>query len=376
VEEPTRIGGGNVGLSDDVEALVAFEGRRAGTDAERRAAGYLRERLENLGRQVRVEPTRIWTGFALAQLLHTVVAIVGSVLSVYVPVAGFALVLLAAISTFGDLTGSYFLGRLPFGARASQNVVSVEDEDKLGRLVLVASYDARRGGALFGERLRRWPSVYFWSILLVLACATPRLLGLDATWLTAIQFAGTVVLIAMTPLFVDAALADTEQGANWNASGAATVLQLAERYGGKLEHFDLIVVLTGASHPTPLGMRAWLRRHGHALDAQATVILAIESAAHGTPHYATKEGLVFPTRLHPTLIEAVREMEIADPFIARSQSAAYPARSSGLPALRISALGARDFAPDTVDEEALARTYDFLCELVERLDEQVGPQLG
>lgn len=363
-------------LLGEVDRLVGFRGRRGGTDAERRAAQHLRERLEALGRHVRVEPIRVWPAFAAGHLLHAAAGIIGSVLSVYVPVAGFALVLLAAVSAFGDFTGAFFLARMPFGARASQNVVSVEDEDKPGRLILVASYDARRGGVLFRERLRRWPSIFFWALLVVLACATPRLLGLDTTWLTAIQFAATVVLIAATPLLIDAALAETEDGANWNASGVATVLGLAERYGGQLEHFDLVVLLTGASHPTPLGMRAWLRRNRGALDPQETIVLAVESAGHGTPHYATKEGLIFPSRLHPTLVATADELEVAQPFVARSQSAAFPARSAGLPALRVSALGARDFAPDSVDPDALARTSEFLAELVERIDEEIGPRLA
>ena len=35
----------------------------------------------------------------------------------------------------------------------------------------------------------------------------------------------------------------------------------------------------------------------------------------------------------------------------------------------------REYAPDTVDEEALARTLDFTSELLERIDEQIGDQL-
>jgi hypothetical protein len=365
-----------VDLLGEIERLVAFEGRSGGTDAERRAATHLAERLAALGRDARVDPIRVWPAFAQAQLLHAVAGVVGSVLSVYVPLAGFALVLLAAVSTFGDLTGAFFPARLPFGARASQNVVSIEDEDKPGRLILVASYDARRGGALYRERLRRWADFFFWALLLVLVCTVPRLFGIDPTPLTVIQFLATVVLIAAVPLFIDATLTGAERGENWNASGVAAVLDVAERYGGRLEHFDLIGLLTGASHPVPLGMRAWLRRNRDALDPEATVVVVVESAGHGTPHYATKEGLILASRLHPTLVAAAGGLDDGKPFTARSASGAYMARSAGLAALRVSALGAREFAPDSVEPDAIARTTEFVGRLVERIDEEIGPRLA
>jgi hypothetical protein len=375
VGEAIRGGGGTNDVLDDIGALVEIRGRGAGTDAERRAARHLGDRLRELGRDADAEPIRIWPAVGPALFLTAVAGIVGSVLSVYVPLAGFALVLLATISAFGDLTGAFFLARMPFGARASQNVVSAGGTGKHGRLVLVASYDARRGGMLFSERLRRWPAVFFWSLVAILVCTIPRLVGLHPGWLAVIQFIPTLALILLAPLFADVALSAWDEGANWNASGVAVVLDLARRYGGSLEHFDLTVVFTGASHPTPLGMRAWLKRHNAQLDPQTTAFIVLESAGHGTPHYATKEGLVFPARLHPTLTAIAEQLEMANPFTARSASAAYAARSAGLPALRVSALGARDFAPDKVDPEALERTRLFMGELIERIDGEIGEQI-
>ena len=359
----------------DVDRLVGFTSRAGGTDAERRAARYLAARLEELGRDAHIEPIRVWPAFAPALLLIAIAGVTGSVLTVSAHLAGFLVVLLAAITAFGELSGSFFLARLPFGSRASQNVSSHENTDKPGRILLVAAYDAPRDAALFREQLRRWPTVFFWSLMVILACATVRLVGIGPSWLTVIQFIPTVVLIAAIPLFAEAAIADVSAGANWNASGVATVLDLAARHGGRLEHFDLSVLLVGAGHPLPLGMRAWLRRHRDDLDAETTAVVCIESAGYGTPHYATKEGLVFPARLHPALNAIAADIEGARPFIARSATAAYAARGARLPAIRISGLGVREYAPDTVDEEALARTLDFTSELLERIDEQIGDQL-
>jgi hypothetical protein len=356
--------------------LVEIGRRHAGSDAERRTARELTRRLEALGRDVVVEPSRVRPSFGLTHLAHAFAGIVGSVLAVYVPAAGLALTAVAAASAFGDLTGTFPLVRLLTGARASQNVISDEDTGKPGLLILVAHYDAPRGGTLNGPRLRRWPLVLFGSLMLIAACAIARVAGLDATWLTVIQFIPTVVLIAMCPLFVDLALSPARDGANDNASGVATVLRLAERYSSRLDHFDVMVLLTGASAHHALGMRSWLKRHRRELEPSAIAVVSVDAVGDGTPHYAIKEGPIFASRLHPTLVELCAENEAATPYVSRELSDAYAARAAGLPSIRISSRTQKGAAADHADPDALARSYDCVSDLVERIDAEIGPRLG
>src|SRR5690242_19358605 len=95
----------------EIEDLVAYEGRVAGTDAERRAAVHLVERLRALGRDAELEPTRVRPAWPVTHVIHAVLGIAGSLLSVSQPAIGLGLALLAGVSTFGDLTGSFFLFR-------------------------------------------------------------------------------------------------------------------------------------------------------------------------------------------------------------------------------------------------------------------------
>lgn len=372
----------------EIEDLVAFEGRYAGTDAERRAARHLVTRLEAMGRDAHTEPMRVRPAYAFTHMLHAALAVVASVLSVYVPLGGAALALLVAASAFGDLTGSFFLVRFLTGPRASQNVVSDEDEGKPGRLILAAHYDAAKTGLVFNQRSARrriGMVVYFWSLVAVVVFAMLRLLGIEGTFVTVLQFIPTVLLIAAVPLFADVALSRVVPGANDNASGVATVLRLAERFGGKLEHFDVAVVFTGAGEGFALGMRNWIKRNQNELDAELTAVIAVDMAGYGTPHYATKEGFVVASRFHPTLIELAENIEGSEPYVSRSLSDAYQARAAGLPAIRVSSLpgsGAPPHyhlptdTPDKLDPEALNRTYEFCCELVERIDAEIGPRLA
>ena len=388
---------------EEIERLVAFEGRWPGTDAERRAAGHLAERLRSLGRETEVEPASIYPNYPIAHAIHALIGIVGSVLSVYTPVVGVVLVLFATVSAFGDLTATLYLVRRLTGRRASQNVTSKETGDKRGVVILTAHYDAARTGAVFGRRaverratfgklIRRGLGAFepfFWSLALILVCTLLRLVGFDGTGLTIVQFIPTVVLIASVPLLIDIALSDVVPGASDNASGVATVLRLAERYGGKLRHFDLWVVFPGAEEGLLLGMREWMGKHRRELDPETTVFLNVDIAGNGTVRWIEKEGFVMGLRYHPTLVELCEEIaeEIGDGrgMVSRNGTDALIPRSAGFPAITITARNALDYAPnwhqptdtpDRIELEALERTYEFCCALLERLDASIGAELA
>jgi hypothetical protein len=374
----------------EIEDLVAFEGRAPGTDAERRAAVHLERRLRDLGRDAESEPTSIHPNYAVTHALHALIAIVGSVLSVTAPLAGAALVLVATVSAFGDLSGTFLLVRRLTGRRASQNVTSTEGGDKPGLVILCAHYDAGRGGALrspraverravAGRLLRRGLGPFepfFWSMLVILVCTTVRLAGLEGTPLTIVQFIPTVVLIACIPLLVDIALSDVQRGANDNASGVATVLRLAERYGGRLEHFDVWVVLPGGDDALLAGMRAWIRGHKRELDPERTVFVNVQGVGTGSVRWIEKEGAVAAMRYHPTLVELSEGIGDGAGITSRETTSALAARAAGFPAITITARNALGYARERVDPDALEESYEFCGALLERLDASIGPELA
>jgi hypothetical protein len=205
----------------------------------------------------------------------------------------------------------------------------------------------------------------------VLVCAIARLAGLEGTALTAVQFVPTVLLIVSVPMLVDLAVSGVPRGANDNASGVATVLRLAERYGGALQHFDLNVLFTGSG---ALGMRAFLKRHRKELSKERTVFVNVDEVGAGSVRYTRREGLLLTARSHVQLVEICDEIAEDDegtfdaqPLVRRSPSMGY----AGYPAITISCRP----APEGVDDEALERAFGFCSELVERLDAAIGPEL-
>jgi hypothetical protein len=424
-------------VREEIERIVEFDGRGPGSDAERRAAEHLVERLGELGRGSQTEPFDSWPNWPMTYALHVAVAVVGSVVSVSIPLIGAALVLLVTVLTFLDANGIAFTTRRLFGRRASQNVLSREDGGKGGDLVLVAHYDSGRGGLAFNRRLQERRATIsktirrpigplqplFWTLLAVTICTLLRLPGIENTILTVIQFVFTVLLILALPALIDTGLSPTVPGANDNASGVATVLRLAERFGGNLEHFDVHVLFTGSQEAFALGMRSYLRRHRADLDEERLVFLNLDEVGLGMVRYTSREGLLLPVKSHNQLVEMCEEIvedhedeeeeddEQDEPdnaaaaaaaeaeddddreedrpgprkLVSRNISDAFAARSAGYPAITITCKGRLDYTPthhqssdlpDRIDDEALERAYAFCAELIERVDATVGPDLS
>ncbi len=388
-QEPSEPAGGLDALAE-LDALVAVGRRSPGSDAERRAALHLERRLAALGREARTEPVESHPSWPLAYAILAAAGVGASVLAVYVPLAGAALALAAGLLTWLDAGSLVPTVRRLLGRRASQNVVSWGGDTKAASLVLVAHYDAGRGGLAHSDRaarlLARRPvgglQAVFWAELGVLACALLRLAGLDNTALTAVQFVPTLVLIVAVALLLDVALSGTRGGENDNASGSVVVLSLVERFGAghALEHFDVHVLLTGAQKAGCAGMRAFLERHRERLAGDRTVFLNVDTVGSGQVRFTRREGALLMLRSHPQLValceQIVEDGSDAQPLVIRAASDASAAGAAGLPAITVTCRDRLDYASGRVDEQALQRTERFCAELIERLDAELGPSLS
>ena len=387
-------------LLAEIDALVDVGRRSPGSDAERRAAAHLQGRLRELGREAELEPVEAWPAWPLAFAILAALSVLGSVLSVSVPGLGAALALLAPLLIFLEASVLLPTIRRLLGRRASQNVVSWGDRDKPGLLLLVAHIDAGRGGIAIGQKAEERRAAFghlvrrpigaleplFWAQLAVLLFCLLRLVGLSGLLLTVLQFIPTVLLILAVALLLDIALYPTGGGENDNATGAVLAVRLAGRFGGgKLEHFDVHVVLTGGQKAVAAGSRAFLKRHKSELGRERTVILNLDAVGSGTVRYTSREGPLVAIKSHPQLVQlcdAIAEDDAdenafgARAIVNRSASDGYAARSAGLPAVTISCRGRLDYVPARVDADAIERAEGFCVELIQRLDAEVGPDLA
>ena len=200
-----------------IDELCSFESRLAGTDAERRAANAMAARLRESGRRAELEPIYVHPQAPLVWALHAFLAFAASVLSIEVPVAGFALLLFATTSFYFDLNTSHHLLRLLFFRRASQNVVSRgENPDATHKLILAAHIDAARTGVVFGKgataadqaalrppALSATRRLLFWSAAILLPMLGARMAGVDSDGLAILQIIPTLILLVSSFLLVD-----------------------------------------------------------------------------------------------------------------------------------------------------------------------------
>ncbi|MET0973032.1 MAG: M28 family peptidase [Thermoleophilaceae bacterium] len=401
------------GRMEIIRGLCSFEGRLAGTDAERRAANWLADRLREHGRRAEVEPTYLHPQIGLILAAHATLGFGGSLLAIAEPVAGFAIVFATAVSLYFDFNTRFYLLRRLFFRRGSQHVFSRADRDnRPAELILVAHYDAARTGFIYNERSRRRearippgargvlapPRLLFWSLAVLLPILGVRMAGLDESWLNLIQLPPTLVLLVATFLLVDIQLSDVVPGANDNASGVAVALSAVEALDADPpRHLAVSVLLTGGQECLLEGMRAFVRRYRKQADRESTYFVALEMLGRGPAlHYLTGEGLAVTYR-HSTrlaqLCEAIATVSREDggdldasPAVLPTASDALPATLAGYPALALRRMADNGLpgtehhtpydTPDHIQPEALARSERFVVELARQLDRDVGRRAG
>jgi hypothetical protein len=400
------------GRRELIEELCSFEGRWPGTDAERRAANRLAERLRESGRKVTVEPTYVHPEYSLVIAAHVLLAIAGSLLTLVVAPLGFVLVLVAATSLYLDQNTRLYLIRRLFFRRASQNVVSPGSNPSApARLILSAHYDAAKTGLVFGPRSTRAAKrlsetarvllgplrLVFWAgIVPLLAVSAARLGGVDATWLSIVQLIPTTILLVTLALLVDIALSGIVPGAYDNASGVAAVLSAAQELEDERpRNLDVWVILTGAEECNCEGMARWVSAHRKELDPETTYFVNLDSVSYGDPHYLASEGALVSYRLDGRMLELCDAIATADredgdrygaqPLRIPFHSDALPPNTRGFRAISIVGVEngvsppyyhTHEDAPDKLDEEAMTRAVEFTLELVRQIDREAGRRGG
>jgi hypothetical protein len=386
---------------DIVTRLTSFTKRAAGTDAERRAAGWLRGELASLGRGAELEPFWSRPNWAFAHAWHAALGVAGSLVSVSAPRVGGALVLVALLSVLADALTGVSLGRRLTLEGASQNVVSElasQDTDRV-RLIVTANYDSGRTGLAYRDgprqlaaRLRRatgalspgWIGWLTLALCWLLAVAILRVGGAHGTAIGAAQLPPTVLLVVALALLAEQASARPGPAAGDNASGVAVALALArELDAAPPRRLAVDIVLQGAGDGGGIGLRRYLRARRRTLPRASTIVLGIAACGAGRPRWWVSDGALFPLGYGRRLRELCTRVAGAEahlgavPHRGRGVAPAFPARLAGLPAVAIGCLDERGLAPrshqpgdtpDEVDDASISATLEFALALVDAID--------
>jgi hypothetical protein len=304
------------------EELRAIEGRGLCTDAERRAARAIAQRLRGLGRRPRTQTLWVRPGNEALLALASGLGVASSVVSVDHAETGLWL----AIGALVLVVVAPLLG----ARRATQWVwapTKVPDPSVGVRLLLTCRVDAQP--APIAERWLARVGLPGPRVLLVLALAAlvgfaaARSGGADGTVLGATQLLPTAICIAGVGAFLDAWVSRPGDAA---AGPAAALAVLAALDGSPPKRLSPEVVVAG-----PKGMRAFVRAQRKA-GTGATDVAVVE-LREGRGGFVRSDGSLFPQRFHPRLVSLMRGA--APARRGRSQSPASAARAVRWPAIAL-----------------------------------------
>jgi hypothetical protein len=384
--------------------LEEFSRRGAGTDAERRAARWLADRVTAGGREVVVEPFWCRPNWALAHLWHVGLALAGSLVAVASARAGAAMLLVALVSIVADAITGVSPGRRLTPERASQNVVAIKPAaPRRGvapvRLIITANYDAGRAGFGYRRLLRRassaarralfgftvgWLGWLSLTIVALLVLAILRIAGHTSETIGAIQLPPTIVLVLAVALLLELATADPGPAAGDNGTGVGVAIELARALdAAPPRHVAVELVLQGAGDGDGLGLRRYLRARRAELVPADTVVLGIAACGSGSPRWWTSDGPLMPLRYNRNLRALCAGLADAEPVLeagphaGRGAAPAFPARLFRRPAISVGCLDRDGLAErshrgdDTIaniDEDALDGAVQFGLLLVDEID--------
>lgn len=395
-------------ITETIAGLSGIVARAPGSDAERRAARWLQERIRAGGRAAELDVHWVRPSWALVHAGHAALAVVATVLAVRFPLAGLGILgaVLAGILLEGAGRPSPLRRLTP--ERATQCVVSpprgATDGDRV-RLVLTAHYDTGRTGLIYRDGVRRLvaaaqtpsrgalPGPLAWmaaGVALLAALAALRAGGTTGMWLGAVALVPALALTVTAALLLDVGLSGPGPGASDDASGVAVALALT----GALEaapprRLDVELVLAGAGEGPGLGFARYVRARRREWDAERVVVLHVAACGAGAPRWWTSDGPLLPVGLHRQLgalaARVAREETHlrARPLRGRGVTGALVARRAGWPAI---AIGARapdgrpprshqpGDTPEQIDPAAVCATFELGLALVDALDRELAEQ--
>ena len=393
--------------------LAEFEQRAPGSDSERRAALWLRRRLREVGRKAVLEPAWVRPQWPWVHSIHAALGLAGAVVAAFQPLAGIIILAVTAASAALDLLGVAHVARRLTPERCTQNLVSPPTEatragaQRLVRLMIVAHYDAPRGGLAVRNRPRRLaataqrllrgrlpgaPSLVVIAPALVLAAAGVRLAVPGLGWPAIAAVPCTAALVVALAMLVELGLSPRGPGAGDPASGAGVAVALAAALDrSPPRHLAVELVLAGAGDGPSLGMRAFVRRRRGRYAAEATAVLHLAACGRGRPSWWTVDGPLVSLRLHPRLVaicgEAAKDRPDlgATPHRGHGAGAAWRARRARWPAVTVGCLDEDGVVPDVgqasdsaqrLDRRAMDAALSFCLEVVRRLDAELGSRAG
>lgn len=284
----------------DVQYLAGQLPHRGGiTENERLAAEYLLKRFKESTPHSQIEDFYSIDAYPYLFSMYYAEFFFVAMLAFWIPWVMLGYGLIVFVLYMAEFTGYSALSRfLPH--YETQNVSARFPCDSPERLlVLTAHYDSPKAMPWTSPAHARWLRTGHMALvgcmILVLASCAAEGLGTFDTWSFRVdlimRWSAVSVLIGVAfALYTSARGSEFTHGANKNASGAALLLALADRFReDPLKSTEVWLVATGSKEMWLSGMRQLFR--GLDVDKSTTYFLNVDGVGAGSLRYVTGEGM-------------------------------------------------------------------------------------
>lgn len=368
--------GQTTGIRDDLQFLAGhLPHRAANTDEEREAAQYIAKRFRQSIPNTHLDDFYTaeapWLMFASYYGEFFIV----SLLAVWWPRVALCYGGLVFLAHLAEVLGYRLLARF-MPQFESQNVQAQMLSPNPKRLLVVtAHYDSPLSHPLTSSKAIPWlrlgvKAVVVCMLIVLVACALQALnIGSPEALMITRWTATGFLLCAAAAMLYSTTVGENTRGANNNASGVATLLQLAERLAASpLQHTDVHLVATGSNQCWMSGMRHLIETHK--FDRATTYILNIDTVGAGTLAYTTAVGFLQMMPCSRTLTEAAHAASPdATPMrLPTVMSDTLIPLARGYKSMEITSTSRNEEEDLPADEQTIAQAADLAEGIMRKLD--------
>ncbi len=303
-------------INDDINYLAgATITRRYGTDGELLCSEYIRNRLLNMGLQPVIEAFNCSRETFQIFSLYWIEFIFVILLSFFFPLGGFLYGVTVFCLYLLEISGYFSLSQF-VPEYQSQNIHTVIrnqeifDEPKT-RIVFHANYDCGISHFLYSREVMGYiPLIHHLIVICMLV-----VLGISfrdgwsgiTPWQDNISiscrlFTGIIVGILSFITLVSTMNEEDTRGANFNASGVACLLGLAEYFSEQpLKDIEIHFIFTGAHQCWMSGLRHFLKKNK--LPKKGSLFISVEGVGSGELNIVARENMIFTFHVDKEIID-------------------------------------------------------------------------
>ncbi|MCL4235606.1 MAG: M20/M25/M40 family metallo-hydrolase, partial [Deltaproteobacteria bacterium] len=311
-------------MMDTIRGITANPQRGACTESERAASAFVYDVMEKEGFAPRFHDFTVHPDFHVAYALHFVLAIAFALVARCCPVLSIAGLVFVMLSFYGDATLRwYWLRRLTRKGSSRHVIGRVGPETAKRTIILSGHHDAGQTSKWIFEPTKLKAQQRFWKqklgtpmpqyllivggMGLLLLSAVLRALGHACVFTRGFEIAGVIVCAIAAFGHMTMYKKGFGGGASDNASGVASVIEIARRLRDNLPpDTKLVLVSFGAEETMVMGSGTTVKRLFAGENREHTYAINLDGVGGGDIRYCLGEGLLGVYAFDPELVAAAK----------------------------------------------------------------------